>query len=154
MNEIINDFSIRIATVNGTGSQSSNNIIFKTLFRMGILASAKNLFPSNIKGLPTWYQVRISPKGYQSYKETSEIAVWMNPNTLMEDINCAPHGGVIIYNADELDETPIKKRKDLILFPMPMTQLTKEKVEKRYATWLNKLREQSFIKVIFVMSRL
>jgi 2-oxoglutarate ferredoxin oxidoreductase subunit alpha len=130
MNPVYNDFSMRIATINGTGSQSANNIIFKTLFRMGIPASAKNIFPSNIKGLPTWFQIRVSPKGYQSYRETSEIAIWMNPNTLEDDLFRAPQGGVVIYNSDEINASPLKKRRDLVTYPIPISSMTKEKVDK------------------------
>lgn len=130
MHPIMNDFSIRIATVNGTGSQSSNNIIFKTLFRMGIHVSPKNIFPSNIKGLATWYQIRVSPKGYQSMKESSEIAVWLNPKTIGEDMAVTPKGGVVIFNSEIMSEEFVKNRPDLILYPIPMTQLTKDAVDK------------------------
>ena len=130
MHPIINDFSIRIATVNGTGSQSSNNIIFKTLFRMGLHASPKNIFPSNIKGLPTWYQIRVSPKGYQAMKESSEIGVWLNPKTLTEDIAIMPKSGVAIFNSEIMPQDLIRNRPDLVLYPIPMTQLAKDAVDK------------------------
>ena len=97
---ITNDFSIRIATPNGTGSQTSNLIIFRSLFHMGLAPSAKNLFPSNIAGLPTWYQIRVSPEGWQARREDWQILLPLNPQTIAQDLReCAP-GTVVIDNGD------------------------------------------------------
>ncbi|MGE3166945.1 MAG: 2-oxoacid:acceptor oxidoreductase subunit alpha [Planctomycetota bacterium] len=97
---VVNDFSLRIATPNGTGSQTSNGIIFKTLFEMGLAASAKNLFPSNIQGLPTWYQIRVSPGGWQARREQWEVLVALNPATIDQDLRELAPGSVVIDNAD------------------------------------------------------
>ena len=78
---IINDFSVTIATVNGSGSQTANTTLMRALFKMGIPVSGKNLFPSNIQGLPTWYTIRISKDGYTARKDEHEIVICMNPTT-------------------------------------------------------------------------
>src|SRR5207245_548026 len=97
---IVNDCSICMATVNGSGSQSANNILLKTLFRMGIPVAAKNLFPSNIAGLPTWYTVRVNKNGYIARKREIDITVALNPSTWMDDLKNVNKGGVLIYNSD------------------------------------------------------
>ena len=97
---VINDFSMRIATPNGTGSQTSNLIIYATLFHMGLAASAKNLFPSNIAGLPTWYQIRVSPHGYQGRRENWQVLIALNPATVPQDLKEIEPGEVVIYNSD------------------------------------------------------
>src|SRR5467141_5408985 len=83
---VINDFSIQIATVNGSGSQSANSVLLKSIFRMGIPVSGKNLFPSNIAGLPTWYTIRASKDGYVARKKEIDILIAMNPETYKEDM--------------------------------------------------------------------
>src|SRR5271163_2955576 len=83
---IVNDFSIQVATVNGSGSQSANNVLLKSIFGMGIPVSGKNLFPSNIAGLPTWFTIRASKYGYVARKKEIDILVAMNPETAKEDI--------------------------------------------------------------------
>src|SRR5438270_9755891 len=100
MESRINDFSFRVATVNGTGSQSANNILYKSLFRMGIGVCGKNLFPSNIQGLPTWFQIRVSPKGYQNLREHDDIAVCLNAETAKDDIAAMGPGTTIFYNSN------------------------------------------------------
>src|SRR3989338_6583527 len=95
----VNDFSIRVATVNGTGSQSANQLLFKSLFRMGIGVCAKNLFPSNIQGLPTWFQIRVSPKGWQNLREHDDVAVLMNVETAKEDIASMKANTTIFFNS-------------------------------------------------------
>src|SRR2546422_5620969 len=84
--KIVNDFSIQVATVNGSGSQSANNVLLRSLFRMGIPVSGKNLFPSNIAGLPTWYTIRCSRHGYIARKKEIDLLVAMNPETGKEDV--------------------------------------------------------------------
>lgn len=96
----VNDFALTVATKNGSGSQTSNEVLIRSLFRMGIPVGAKNLFPSNIKGLPTWYIIRASKDGYTSRRPTSEIVVAMNELTAAEDIANLPAGGVCILPAD------------------------------------------------------
>src|ERR1700691_4137765 len=90
---IINDFSIQVATVNGSGSQSANLVLLKSIFGMGIPVSGKNLFPSNIAGLPTWYTIRASKQGYVARKREIELLVAMNSETAKEDILSLPTGG-------------------------------------------------------------
>ena len=86
MERIVNDFTINIATANGTGSQSANLILLNSLFRMGTHVSGKNLFPSNIAGLPTWYIVRVSDHGYQAPGDDTHIQILINIDTWAEDI--------------------------------------------------------------------
>ena len=123
MEKIINDFTVNIATANGTGSQSANLIFLNSLFRMGTHASGKNLFPSNISGLPTWYIVRVSDKKYQAPGDKTHIQVLMNKDTWSKDIESLEPGTVVIYNTDlglSVD------RDDLILYPAPMTKMARE----------------------------
>ena len=95
---IVNDFSIQVATVNGSGSQSANLVLLKSIFGMGIPVSGKNLFPSNIAGLPTWYTIRASKQGYVARKREIELLVAMNSETAREDILSLPSGGAAIYD--------------------------------------------------------
>ena len=93
---VVNDFSLMVATKNGSGSQTSNEVLIRSLFHMGIPVGGKNLFPSNIKGLPTWYTIRASKDGFTGRRATTEIAVTMNELTAAEDIQNLPSGGVCI----------------------------------------------------------
>src|SRR6202046_2282185 len=95
--KIVNDFSIQVATVNGSGSQSANAVLLKSIFGMGIPVSGKNLFPSNIAGLPTWYTIRASKQGYVARKKEVDVLVAMNAETAKEDILALPPGGMAIY---------------------------------------------------------
>jgi 2-oxoglutarate ferredoxin oxidoreductase subunit alpha len=99
----INDLSISIATENGTGSASANNILFKAIFKMGIPCSSKNMFPSNIQGLPTWYQIRASADGYMARKDVIDVMVMFNDATAAKDIYRVRDGGIIVYD----DSTPL-----------------------------------------------
>ena len=92
----VNDFAFMVATKNGSGSQTSNNVLVRALFHMGIPVNGKNLFPSNIKGLPTWYTIRVSSEGYTARRDTTEIVIAMNELTAAEDIANLPAGGVVI----------------------------------------------------------
>ena len=83
---VINDFSIHVATANGSGSQSSNTILMRSIFQMGIPVSGKNMFPSNIAGLPTWYTIRANHQGYVGRKKEVDFLVAMNPETAKEDV--------------------------------------------------------------------
>lgn len=116
---VINDFSLVVATANGTGSQTANLTLLRSFFKLGIPVHGKNIFPSNIQGLPTWYHIRVSHEGYIARKP-SEILVAFNPTTAAEDIQELPAGGVCIYNAD-LKNLP--KRDDLIYYPVPVNEL-------------------------------
>ena len=118
---IINDFSIQVATVNGSGSQSANLVLLKSIFGMGIPVSGKNLFPSNIAGLPTWYTIRASKQGYVARRREIELLVAMNAETAKEDILSLPAGGAAIYDVG-LD---LKQyRDDVICYPVPFDKLT------------------------------
>ena len=120
---VINNFSITVATVNGSGSQTSNITILRALFKMGIPVSGKNLFPSNIQGLPTWYTIRVSKDGYLARREEHEIVVAMNPASFLQDYNDVVPGGAFFY-ADDI-KVP-NNRQDISLYPMPVKQLVRE----------------------------
>src|SRR6201985_798452 len=92
----VNDFSIQVATVNGSGSQSANTVLLRSIFQMGVPVSGKNLFPSNIAGLPTWYTIRASKHGYIARKKEIDFLVAMNPETANEDVMSPPAGGGVI----------------------------------------------------------
>ncbi len=121
MNPQINDVNIQIATVNGTGSQSANLILMRSIFNMGIPVAAKNLFPSNIAGLPTWYTIRAHHKGYQASKKENDIVVLMNTDTVYSDIRGLRPGAVVIHDTGmKLDHA---LREDHINYGVPFTAL-------------------------------
>ncbi|UCF59839.1 MAG: 2-oxoacid:acceptor oxidoreductase subunit alpha [Anaerolineaceae bacterium] len=120
---IVNDFSMVVATVNGSGSQTSNLAIIRSLFRMGIPVSGKNLFPSNIQGLPTWFTIRVSSEGHTARRENNEILVAMNPTTFSEDLRDLGSEGVCFYD-DRFKIT--EERPDVTFYPMPVRELVKE----------------------------
>ena len=95
----INDFVVRFANVNGTGSASANALFAKSIFRMGVPVSAKNIFPSNIQGLPTWYEVRVSERGYLGRKNGIDLMVSVNPQSLKKDIDSVRPGGYFVYDS-------------------------------------------------------
>ena len=95
----INDVVIKIATVNGTGSASANGLLMKAIFRMGIPVVGKNYFPSNIQGLPTWYEIRVTGDGYQARTERADLMIAMNVQTYEEDMAAVRPGGWLIYDS-------------------------------------------------------
>ncbi len=95
----VNDFVVRLANVNGTGSASANYLFAKSVFRMGVPVSAKNIFPSNIQGLPTWYEVRVCEKGYLGRKEGIDLMVCVNPQSMKRDIAAVKPGGYFLYDS-------------------------------------------------------
>src|SRR5271168_2436295 len=118
---VINDFSIQIATVNGSGSQSANLVLLKSIFRMGIPVSGKNLFPSNIAGLPTWYTIRASKDGYVARKKEIDLLIAMNPETSREDMLSLPAGAAAIYE----ESADLRQfRDDVACYPVPFDKLT------------------------------
>lgn len=121
--KITNDFSFVIATTNGTGSQTSNNTLLRALFKMGIAVTGKNLFPSNIYGLPTWYYVRVNKDGYRAHRPVAEVLIAYNLGTFAEDIAALPSGGVCIYPND-WNVTP--SRDDVYYYTIPVKELMKE----------------------------
>ena len=117
---IVNDFAIQIATVNGSGSQTANLVILRSIFQMGVPVSGKNMFPSNIAGLPTWYTIRASSKGYVGRKKEVDFLVAMNPETAKEDVMTLPPGAAAVY------DEPLKLkelRNDLIFYPVPFDKI-------------------------------
>jgi 2-oxoglutarate ferredoxin oxidoreductase subunit alpha len=118
---IVNDFSIQVATVNGSGSQSANSVLLKSIFRMGIPVSGKNLFPSNIAGLPTWYTIRASKDGYVARKKEIDILIAMNPETSKEDMLSLPVGAAAIYE----ESADLRQfRDDVACYAVPFDKLT------------------------------
>ena len=119
---VVNDFSIQVATVNGSGSQTANLVLLRSLFQMGIPVSGKNLFPSNIAGLPTWYTIRTNKKGYIGRKKEIDFLVAMNPETAREDTLDLPPGAAVVYDIPlKLDAV----RTDLHFYPVPFDELVK-----------------------------
>lgn len=120
--DVVNDFSIQVATVNGSGSQTANLVLIRSLFQMGIPVSGKNLFPSNIAGLPTWYTIRANRRGYIARKKDVDILVALNPETAREDVLALDAGAVVVYDAAlKLNEV----RADLAFYPVPFDELVK-----------------------------
>src|SRR5690348_11180142 len=118
----VNNFTIVAATVNGSGSQTANNALIRALFKMGIPVSGKNIFPSNIEGLPTWFSIRVSEEGFVGRRETAEIVVAMNRNTSADDIAKVPSGGVLIY---PLEWKIAEERADITYYSMPVLEMAK-----------------------------
>ncbi len=118
---VVNDFSIQVATVNGSGSQSANTVLLRTIFQMGVPVSGKNMFPSNIAGLPTWYTIRASKKGYIARKKEIDFLVAMNPETAKEDVMSLEAGAVALYDEPlKLNEL----RSDLTFYAVPYDKIT------------------------------
>jgi len=122
MNKIINDFSITVGTVNGSGSSTANNTIMRTIFKMGIPVSGKNLFPSNIQGLPTWYTIRANKDGFIAHHEHRDIVIAMNPASFARDLASVIPGGAFFY-ADDIKQ-PIT-RTDIAIYPMPIKTIVR-----------------------------
>jgi 2-oxoglutarate ferredoxin oxidoreductase subunit alpha len=120
--KIVNDFSITVATVNGSGSSTANNTILRALFKMGIPVSGKNLFPSNIQGQPTWYTVRINKDGYVGRGAEHDIVVAMNPASFAKDLESVRPGGAF-FHADDIKLQVT--RTDISVYPMPVQELVR-----------------------------
>ena len=116
---IINDFSIQVATVNGSGSQSANLVLLKSIFGMGIPVSGKNLFPSNIAGLPTWYTIRASKQGYVARRREIELLVAMNAETYQRDVREVASGGYLVYDAT-WPRSVVLQRGDITVIGVPL----------------------------------
>ncbi len=117
---VVNDFSIQVATVNGSGSQTANTVLMRSIFQMGIPVSGKNMFPSNIAGLPTWFTIRASKHGYIGRRKEIDFLVAMNPETAREDVMKLDSGAVVVY------DEPLKLselRSDLHFYPVPFDKL-------------------------------
>ena len=120
----INEFVIKFANVNGSGSASANQMFAKGVFRSGVPVSPKNIFPSNIQGLPTWFEVRVSEKGYLGRRDGVDIAVAMNPQSYKEDINELNEGGYLVYDSSWKREFD---REDIYVLGIPLTNICLEK---------------------------
>jgi len=118
---VINDFSIQVATVNGSGSQSANSILLRTIFQMGVPVSGKNLFPSNIQGLPTWFTIRASKQGFIARKAEIDFLIAMNPETAKEDVMALKPGAAVLYD-EPLALSGL--RNDLAFYSIPCDKLT------------------------------
>lgn len=117
---VVNDLAIQVATVNGSGSQSANLVLLRSIFQMGVPVSGKNMFPSNIAGLATWYTVRASAKGYIGRKKEVDYLVAMNPDTAREDVLTLSAGAAVVY------DEPLKLkelRSDVVFYPVPFDKL-------------------------------
>ena len=117
---VVNDFSIQVATVNGSGSQTANLVLLRSILLMGVPVSGKNMFPSNIAGLPTWYTIRASKRGYVARKREVDFLVAMNPETAKEDVLTLEAGAAVVY------DEPLKLntlRSDLTFYPVPFDKL-------------------------------
>jgi 2-oxoglutarate ferredoxin oxidoreductase subunit alpha len=120
---VVNDFSIQVATVNGSGSQTANLVLLRSIFQMGVPVSGKNMFPSNIAGLPTWYTIRANKDGYIGRKKEVDFLVAMNPETAREDVLTLEPGAAVLY------DEPLKLnalRSDLIFYPVPFDKIVAE----------------------------
>ena len=121
--KIVNEFSITVGTVNGSGSQTANTTILRSLFKMGIPVSGKNLFPSNIQGLPTWYTIRVNKDGFTARRDEHEVVVCMNPQSFAQDMRDVTPGGVFFYDDSiKLDIT----RNDIYSYAMPVKEIMRE----------------------------
>src|SRR5256714_9538482 len=117
---VVNDFSIQVATVNGSGSQTANLVLLRSILLMGVPVSGKNMFPSNIAGLPTWYTIRASKRGYVGRKKEVDFLVAMNAETAKEDVLTLEPGAAVVY------DEPLKLnalRTDLTFYPVPFDKL-------------------------------
>ena len=122
MNKIVNDFSITVGTVNGSGSSTANNTILRTIFKMGVPVSGKNLFPSNIQGLPTWYTIRANKDGFIAHHEHRDIVIAMNPASFARDLASVIPGGAFYY-ADDIKQAV--NRTDISIYPMPIKTIVR-----------------------------
>ena len=117
---VVNDMSIQVATVNGSGSQSSNTVLLRSIFQMGVPVSGKNLFPSNIAGLPTWFTIRANKDGYIARKKEIDLLVAMNGETAQDDVKSLAPGASVLYDEPlALD----KLRNDLTFYSVPYDKL-------------------------------
>jgi 2-oxoglutarate/2-oxoacid ferredoxin oxidoreductase subunit alpha len=121
----VNELTFQAATVNGSGSQSANMVLTRAIFSMGIPVAPKNVFPSNIEGLPTWYQLRITPEGYMARKGDPDVLVALNPATWANDLKTVRPGGAVVH--EEVYSTA-EARDDLTYYPVPFSKLAKTRI--------------------------
>jgi 2-oxoglutarate ferredoxin oxidoreductase subunit alpha len=123
-----NDIVIKIATVNGTGSASANGLLRKAIFRMGVPVVGKNYFPSNIQGLPTWYEIRVTKDGYQSRSDRVDIMVAMNVQTYAQDLADVAPGGWLVYDSTWPRSRQLE-REDITVIGVPLSRLCNERFD-------------------------
>ena len=121
----VNDFVLKIATVNGTGSASANGLLMKVLFRMGVPVTGKNMFPSNIQGLPTWYEVRANDQGYMARSGRVDVMVAMNAQTYAQDLAEVSPGGFLIYDST-WPRSEMQQRDDVTVLGVPLAAMCNE----------------------------
>jgi len=124
--QILNDLTIQAATVNGSGSQTANLVLTRAIFHMGIPVAPKNVFPSNIEGLPTWYQLRVTPEGHMARRDQVDILVAFNVATWRQDLETVRPGGVVVH--EEAFSTS-EARTDVTYYPVPFSKLAKSKIQ-------------------------
>ena len=132
-----NDFTVKFANVNGTGSSSANGMFMRSLFRMGIPVVGKNYFPSNIQGLPTWYEVRANENGYLAPSGSVDIMVAMNAQTYDEDLSAVEPGGYLIYDSSWPRDT-LMTRDDITVLGVPLAKMCNEAFDTARARTLMK----------------
>ena len=120
----INDFVIKFANVNGSGSASANSLFAKAVFRMGVPVAPKNIFPSNIQGLPTWFEVRVNGDGFLGRREGIDVMVAMNPQSWADDLASIVPGGYLLYDSTFIREI---ERDDIKTIGVPLTKLCNER---------------------------
>lgn len=125
----VNDFALKVGTVNGTGSASANSLLLQALFRMGIPVSGKNVFPSNIQGLPTWYEIRVNRDGYTARSPDFTLMVAMNPQSLKQDIAEVRPGGWVLYDSTKLLDEGLL-RDDVTFLGIPLARMCAESFKK------------------------
>src|SRR5688500_9446554 len=138
----VNDFVVKFANVNGSGSASANELFARSILRMGVPVSPRNIFPSNIQGLPTWYEVRVNETGYQGRRGGVDLMVAMNPQTWDNDVKEIEAGGYLFYDSSK----PMPKsrfREDVNVIGMPLTEIS-------YATCSDPRQRQLFKNIIYV----
>src|SRR5712672_1821361 len=121
----VNDFVVKFANVNGTGSASANSLIMKAIFRMGVPVTGKNYFPSNIQGLPTWYEIRVTRDGYAARATQVDIMVAMNAETYSRDVRELNSGGYLIYDST-WPRSALLQRGDITVIPVPLAKIVNE----------------------------
>src|ERR687890_1568028 len=140
--ESVNDFVVRFANVNGSGSASANELFARAVMRMGVPVAPRNIFPSNIQGLPTWYEVRICEAGYLGARGGTDLMVAMNPQTWDKDVAGIEPGGYLFYDSTR-PLPPSKFRNDVNVVGMPLTELTN-------ARYRDPRQRQLFKNIIYV----
>ena len=140
--EAVNDFVVKFANVNGSGSASANGLFAKSILRMGIPVSPRNIFPSNIQGLPTWYEVRVSGQGWLGRRGGVDLMVAMNPQTWDQDIAEIETGGYLLYDSTK-PLPPNRSRDDIHLIGIPLTAICAE-------TYSDARQRQLFKNIMYV----